>query len=259
LISRGEKMERVTFNNSRNLKLAANFYPADGETIIIMSHGFASDQNSGGGRFKKLANELNKFGISALSFDFSGCGESDDDTLALDKFMDDLKCAISYAKSLGFKKIALFAHSLGGFISLKCFSKEIITMVLLGPLTGARDFRGEKYNTPEQLQDIKEKGCFTMIKKNALRKEMIVEEQLNIDLALVKQEELLKNVDCPVLIMHGNNGENELELYERSKKAITLLSKESKLEIIDGANHSFIDQYDTVLKLTTDWFLKYLN
>lgn len=39
---------------------------------------------------------------------------------------------------------------------------------------------------------------------------------------------------------------------------MTLLSSDSKLEVIDGANHSFLDHFDTVVKLTIEWFTKYL-
>lgn len=250
-------MERITFTNSRNLSLIGNIYLAGTESIIIMCHGFASDQNSQG-RFKNMAEELMQYGLSSLSFDFSGCGESDDDKLTIPKLMDDLYAAIAYVKNMGFKKVALFSHSLGGFISLKCFSTEISTMVLLGPRTGPKDFRGEKYNTPEQIREIEEKGYYTFIKKGRIREKIIVEEQLNIDLANINQEELLKNIDCPILIIHGNNGETELEGLEQSKTALNLLSKRSKLEIVDGANHGFIEKYDAVVKLATDWFLNYL-
>lgn len=46
-----------------------------------------------------------------------------------------------------------------------------------------------------------------------------------------------------------------LERLEKSKTAVTLLSKRSKLEIIDGANRGFVEQYVTVVKLAIDWFL----
>lgn len=250
-------MKRVTFTNLRNLELVGYLYSGGTESIIIMCHGFASDQHSRG-RFEKMANSLLGHGFSAFSFDFSGCGESADDIIALDKLMEDFNSAFAYVKALGFKKIALYSHSLGGLISLKCFSSEISTMVLLGPHIGAKDFRGEKYNTPEQLQEIKEKGYFTFIKNNKVRQRMIVAQQLNIDLAHINPQELLKDVHCPILIIHGNKGETELEGYEMSKSAINLLSKESRLELIDGASHSFTEQYDTVVNLGTEWFLKYL-
>lgn len=78
-------------------------------------------------------------------------------------------------------------------------------------------------------------------------------------MAHINQDEILKKVTCPVLIIHGSNGENELEGYKNSETGINFLSKESRLVIIDGANHSFMEHYDTVIKLTTEWFLNYLQ
>ena len=72
-------MERVTFTNSRNLTLSGNFYPSNTTSIIIMCHGFASNKDAGG-RFERLSKSLNTFGFNTLAFDFSGCGESDDDS-----------------------------------------------------------------------------------------------------------------------------------------------------------------------------------
>lgn len=38
---------------------------------------------------------------------------------------------------------------------------EISSMVLLGSRTGPKDFRGPKYNTLKQLQEIEEKDYYT--------------------------------------------------------------------------------------------------
>ena len=70
---------------------------------------------------------------------------------------------------------------------------------------------------------------------------------------------MIVNVTCPVLIIHGNNGERELQLYENSIRAMNFLSKDSKLEIIEGANHSFLEQYDVVIQLANNWFLKHFK
>jgi alpha/beta superfamily hydrolase len=61
------------------------------------------------GRFERLATAFNKSGYSALLFDFSGCGESDDDILTVEKEVDDLKHAIEFVKSKGYKKLPYMA------------------------------------------------------------------------------------------------------------------------------------------------------
>lgn len=170
-------MNRVEFTNSKNLKLVGNLYPSVGDSIIIMCHGFLSNKYSRG-RFDRLIKVLNKSGFSALAFDFRGCGESDDDSITVDKEVDDLKSAIAFVKSKGYKRIALYGH--------------------------------------------------------------------------------IKNITCPVLIIHGNNDDEEKLLCERSKKAVSLLSNGSKLKVIDGADHSFLKHYDILANLANHWFIKHM-
>lgn len=250
-------LERVTFKNSRNLTLVGNLYPSTSESIIILCHGFMSDKYSKG-RFERLATAFNRYGHSAMSFDFSGCGESDDDVLTVDKEVDDLKSAIQFVKSKGYKKIALYGHSLGTLICLKIYTPEIITMVLTGALTGPMKYDWFEFFTKEQMQKLEEKGYLIEYTSQEDRKKIIIDDRILKDFELINQEELLKDVDCPILIIHGNNDEEENLLYERSKIAMTLLSKDSKLEVIDGADHSFLDHFDIIVKLTTEWFTKYL-
>lgn len=251
-------MERVAFRNSRNLNLVGHLYPSTSESIIIMCHGFMSNKHSKG-RFERLATAFNKSGYSTLLFDFSGCGESDDDILTVEKEVDDLKSAIQFVKSKGYKKIALYGHSLGTLICLKNYTPEIITMVLSGALTDSMKYNWYEFFTKEQMEELEEKGYLTQYTPQEFRKKTIIDERILKDFELINQKELLKDVNCPVLIIHGNNDEEEKLLYERSKAAIGLLSKDSKLEVIDGADHSFLEHFHILIKLTTEWFTKHLD
>lgn len=108
------------------------------------------------------------------------------------------------------------------------------------------------------MQELEEKGYLTEYTPKEVRKKIVVDKRILKGFELINQKELLKDVNCPVLIIHGNNDEEERLLYERSKAAMTLLSRDSKLEVIDGANHSFLEHFDIVVELTTDWFTKHL-
>ena len=44
----------------------------------------------------------------------------------------------------------------------------------------------------------------------------------------------------------------------KPERAMALLSNDSKLEIIDGANHSFRGYYGILIDLANDWFIKHL-
>ena len=249
-------VERVEFTNSRNQTLVGNLYPADSNSIIILCHGFLSDKYSRG-RFERLIKVLNKSNYNALAFDFSGCGESDDDNITVGKEVNDLRSAIAFVKSRGYKNIALYGHSLGTLICLKCCTSEIVTMVLSGASTDSMHHNWNEFFTKVQMQELKEKEYITEYTPKEVRKKIIIDKQMLLDFDLINQGEILKNVICPILIIHGNEGEEENLLYERSKKAMPLLSNDSKLEIIDGANHSFLEHYDILINLANDWFIKH--
>ena len=249
-------MKRVTFKNSRNQSLIGNLYTSKSETIIIISHALANDKSERG-KIDRVAEALNILGYNVLAFDFSGCGESDDDTLTVDKQVDDLKSAIIFSKSKGYNKIGLFGHSLGCLISLKCFTSEIVTMVLWSPVTNKIKYTWDTKLSKEQIQELNEKGYFTRIRYNAIRTIYLIDKQILIDRETVNQKDLLKNVNCPVLLIHGEK-DTSIPVFD-SKMAIKLLSKDSKLEIISGADHDFNSHMDVIVKLSDDWFLDHLE
>jgi pimeloyl-ACP methyl ester carboxylesterase len=246
-------MEKVTFKNSRNLTLAGNFYPSSLESIIIMCHGFTSDKSSRG-RFDRFANAFHQLGYSVLAFDFSGCGESDDERLTMTTRTDDLHSAISFVKSRGFSRIALYGHSLGSRVCLECYTDQIVTMVLTGALTGPMKYDWNKHLTIEETQELKGKGYITRYQK---QRNVIIDKQMLLDFELVDQKKLLTSVKCPVLIMNGDADEEERVLYQLSRQGMKWLPKDSKLELIQGATHSFTDHLPVIEKLATEWFLKH--
>lgn len=251
-------MEKVSFKNSRSLSLSGNLYPAGNKDIVILSHGFTSDKYSRD-RFERLTSALNLNDISALTFDFSGCGESDDDSLNMIKETDDLKSAINFVKGLGYKRIALYGHSLGTVITLKAYNEGIISMVLSGAGTDSMKYNWNEYFTQSQMKELEEKGIITELRPGEIREKLVIEKQMLKDFEQVNGEKLLKNISCPVLIIHGNRGEEENFLLEKSKRGIMILSPESKLVILDGADHSFMEHYEKLINLTCDWFKKWFD
>ncbi|MGD8189884.1 alpha/beta hydrolase [Brevibacillus ginsengisoli] len=250
-------MSRVTFSNTRAKTLVGTLYSASSKSIIIMAHGFTSDRLSKG-RFPRLAEAFNRSGFDALAFDFSGCGESDDDSLTTKKWVDDLRAAIRFAQSLGYQQIGLYGHSLGSLICLTCYSPEIATIVVSGALTAAMYYKWEEQFNQEQLRELQETGMITVIRTEGMRRQIKIDQQMLLDFELVNQKELLQRVTCPVLIIHGNNDEEERLLCERSNRGMRFLSSESQLVVIDGANHSFLDQFGQVIELVNSWFVTYL-
>ena len=241
--------------NSRGLTLVGNFFPAESQAVIIMAHGFTSDK-SATGRFDRLAKSFNASGYNVLAFDFGGCGESDDDILVLEHQLEDLKTAIAFVWSKGLRTIGLYGHSLGGLICLKSYSEVVRTMVLSGALTDRISYDWSQYYPQEQLLSLQQDGYLTTVDRTG--KTRRISQQMLDAFEQIEQRELVKNVGCPVLLIHGNNDEEEQLLLERSRRAVNLLPSDSRLEVIDGADHSFSDHIDKVERLANGWFIQHL-
>ncbi|UCD04313.1 MAG: alpha/beta hydrolase [Candidatus Woesearchaeota archaeon] len=247
-------MEIVTFENSRNKTLVGTLYQADSKAVIVMSHAFASDRTKEG--FDTIAGALKTAQYNVLTFDFSGCGDSESDTLTIGKQVDDLYSAIEYVKKLGCQKIGLFGYSLGGLVSLKSYNKDVETIVLTSPVTDKIKYTWDKRYTPEQLKKLYDKGYITKVKEDGVKRVILVDKQMLKDRESVNQEELLRNVACPVLILHGNK-DNRVPL-EDSIAAIEYLPSESKLEIVDGMDHYLHKHLNIITNKTVSWFEEHL-
>ena len=118
-----------------------------------MAHGFASERGSRG-RFPAIAAALAAAGIASLAFDFAGCGESDDDVLTLDHQVDDLHPALAHARSLGYRRLALHGHSLGGGVCLAAAPPQVITIAATGAPTAAMHYDWRDYFTAAQMGEL---------------------------------------------------------------------------------------------------------
>lgn len=258
-------MEKINFLNSRGLNLVGNIYNNNNHSIIIMSHGFLGDRSEEG-RFDKTVGLMYYAGLSVMTFDYSGSGESADDSLSIEKEVDDLSCAIRFIFDRKYKNIGLLGFSLGGLVALKAykqFSENINTMVLWAPVTDKKNDYAKYKFTAEENAELDKRGFITIYKSKGIRKRIIVDKQMIIERESVNQNDLLKNIICPVLIIHGDSDKNVP--LENSMNAIKILqlnsenAANSQLEIIQGENHFFAHNMDTVIKLTIDWYKKYLQ
>lgn len=248
-------MDKISFNNSRGLKIVANLYSVGSNKLIIMAHGFMNDKSSNG-RFEKLSESLNKINYDTLAIDFSGCGESEDDDIISKNQVDDLNSAIEFAISKEYEKIGLFGNSFGTLACLKSYRKEVITMVLVGAITESMPYDWHEYFSKEQMGNLNKEGFFY---SDTDRKHKITKQTL-MDFENINQENLVKDVNCPILIIHGNNSEDgeELQLLERSKRAINRMPVDSTLEIIEGGKHGLVDDWSKVIDISHLWYGKFI-
>ena len=120
------------------------------------------------------------------------------------------------------------------------------------------DYRWEGCFSREQLQELAETGRLTARLSDGPRREIVVEAQMLRDFGNVDQAILLGHVKCLVLIIHGDNDEEEQRLLDNTRRGWRYLPEGSALEVIPGANHSFLEHLDCVIDLGRAWLTKHL-
>lgn len=244
----------IKIKNLRKLNLVGDLYTADSDKIIIMSHGFAYHRHEKENKFDRIATGFNKVGYNVLTFDFSGRGESDNDSLTIAKYVDDLKSVIKFARNKNYKNIILFGASLGGLVSFLAYDDNIKAIIGLAPSTDKvdSDWR-KKHFTAEELEQLKKVGQVTIAAKG-LRDTIIIDRQYLLDREELNQKLLLRNIKCPVLLFHSND--DVYVPYKVSENAIKILGNKGELYFIKDAGHAFLKHIDTVINKTINWLAK---
>lgn len=250
-------MEKVKFENSRGLELVGNFWEANSDKGIVMSHGFTGSKEQYG-KFTEVAEKLHSSGFNVLAFDFSGCGESDDDVITAEKEVDDLNSAIDFLQAEGVRKMGLLGLSQGGWITLKKYKErkdEIACLVLIAPLTDALPGYREKKYSEKQRKKLQENDFIVFTKEKGKRNRFRVPEELIHKKETLDQDELLEGVDCPVLFIHGK--EDGTVPIEQSERAVEKLEEAELTEIED--NHYWKESVSTAADESTEFFKRHLS
>jgi pimeloyl-ACP methyl ester carboxylesterase len=250
-------VQRLAIANKRGLRLAAELHPADSKTLVVLAHGFTSDKSSEG-RFDYIAGCLTRAGYSALAFDFSGCGESDDDALTAAKQVEDLQAVLDHGEAAGFERIALWGNSLGCRICLQSWRPSIAAMVLTGAGPGPVHYRWEEHFTAAELCQLTETGRIEQRSDLRPSGRIVIDSQMLRDFAEFDQAAILERVRCPVLLINGDGDEEERMLAEVSKAALGFLPPDSRHVIIPGAAHGFWRHLDRVVDLGLEWLGRHL-
>lgn len=252
-------MKKIFFQNSRGQRLAGILHEAESDKAIILLHGFGGDKDEQG-IFIKMAEALCKEGFTALRFDFAGSGESggefSDMTFASEA--GDMKSAIEFMKSRGYKKIGVIGQSFGGAIPILGYSKDIISMVLWNPVARMESFRNYLTTQNENWrEEARKTGTFRLYKERLKRYlyagKSLAEESERLDIFSEARK-----ISCTVLVIHGEK--DSILPWKDSKELLTFLKGKKRLEIIKGAEHAFHkpSEEKPVIRLTVEWFRKYL-
>jgi len=128
-----DKFKLVNFNTEDGGKIEAAYFNAGKTKIVIFAHGAVFNKES----WYFLAEEFQELGVSALSIDFRGYGNSTKGNT--EKKLFDVLGAIAYAEKQGFKEICVVGASMGGAAVLSALSYKqtsVSKVVLLAPAGG---------------------------------------------------------------------------------------------------------------------------
>jgi pimeloyl-ACP methyl ester carboxylesterase len=243
----------VWISTTRGPRLAAELQRCTVDAIIVMAHGFCSDRRSRG-RFDRLTADFVARGWSVLAFDFSGCGQSDDDVVTAAGEVEDLRAVLAFVRAEGYTRTALYGHSLGASICLQAYDDSIRTMVLTGAATDAMHYDWSAYYSAEQLDELETTG-FMRDGRHVLSRQTLAE------FGQRDQKASLSRIKCPVLLVHGGSADDaeEQELLKRSREGFSLLPAGSRLAVVEGSGHGFEQHMAEVSALACGWYAEHLR
>ena len=249
--------EKLFFENSRGSRLCgilANPTSNKNGPIMILCHGFTTSKDSS--TYVRLEEILNGKGISAFRFDFFAHGESEGEfeDITISEAVDDILNAIRFLKKLGYSKIGLVGSSFGGIASVIVASKtdHLFILALKSPVS---DDLGKlvAQESKQEIKTWKEKGFiyYTSSDGRGLKLNYSFFE----DDKKVNGYEAAKKIKIPALIVHGDNDESVS--IEQSKK-IAGSMENSRLEIIEGADHRYSkpEDFERMLGLISEFIIK---
>jgi len=211
---------------------------------VIFYHGMISQSKP---RYIKRAEGLAKVGISALCFDFRGCGESEGKLgeLTLKDWFDDSILAFDYLINQNFvdkDRIGIMGKSFGGeMAALVSNVRNVKSIVLHAPAVYPDEWFNHKLIWDDKMSE--ERKRYRNSEKALDNQAIRAIEKFKGSLLVVGSE--LDNI-CPKEVVEG--------YYTHAG------SKNKKIEWIKGADHSLKDEFHNkqLTKLMIKWFGKTL-
>lgn len=237
-----------------------------------------------------IAKEVIAKGLAFLTFNNRGAGVVQDFTKrenfkikyvriggSLEKFEDstiDIKAAVNFVDSRGYKQIVLQGHSLGcqkiTFYQYMSSDKRIKGLILLAPVDDANFSRkklGDKYQeaiiTAKKLVE-KDKQSFVP-EWMAFYPMLTARMFLNVADPQSKSGRIfdyygdmreIKKVECPVFVIFGSRDEYQDNVIDKLK-ILQENVKDCNTKVIENSNHGFVG-YENILSQAIGQWLKQL-
>lgn len=243
------KVELVTFY-SEGQRLFGNLHlPYNKAPCVITLHGLESSKDSY--KWPIMATTLCEAGYACLRFSFRGCGEGVErsegnfEDVSLTARIKDYKSALQFLEDtnkINMSKLGVIGSSFGGMVAIAAQDKRIKAMVTMGT-----PYKIPRYEKPQIPREV---GEYYILPSGRKFKKNFYEDLKRYDLL-----QSIRNAP-PILILQGSS--DEIVPLEHAVKLHEAAPEPKKVEIIENANHIFSNGLDKVIKLSLDWFRKYL-
>ncbi|KAL8223328.1 hypothetical protein R6Q57_018803 [Mikania cordata] len=242
----GIQQQKVIIQNNCGEKLVGLLHETGSKEIVVLCHGFQSTKEYS--MMVELCLALEKQGISAFRFDFSGNGESEGsfEFGNYRKEVDDLHAVIQHFTAANHGVSAIIGHSKGGNVVVLYASlhHNIPTIVHVSGRykmdRGIEDRLGIDY-----LERAKKDGFIDIKTHTGEVSFRVTEESLMERLNTNMHEAGLKiNPDCRVLTVHGSA--DEVIPVEDALEFAKIIANH-ELKIIEGANHCYDNHRDKLV------------
>ncbi len=235
-------------------------YPTDRiiEAVVILVPGSGptdrngnNPQTQGNNHLKLLAEALAENGYATLRYDKRGIGESRDlvkkeSDLTFDLAIEDVVRISKGLKSLGFSRLILLGHSEGALIAEAAMTKEPLYDALIlvsgSALPADELILNQLKSSDQNLADLAEPIVASL--KNGVEVPKVPVSLFSLFRPSVQPyliswfaydpESLMKKIDKPVLILHGNR---DLQVPVTDASVLFHASSQGTLKIVEGMNH----------------------
>jgi fermentation-respiration switch protein FrsA (DUF1100 family) len=216
----GLKYEEVTLKTADNIKLSGWFIPNNkSKDAIIVCHGYPFDK----GNVLSYASFLHE-NYNLLFFDFRAMGESEGKyTTAGYKEVEDVKSAVEYLKSKGMRNIGALGFSLGGATILMTKSDDIKAIVA-----------DSSYANLDLMINALYRQFFFLKYPFVAATKLFAKLILRIDTSNVSPEKAIKEINAPILLIHGGK---DSQIPVENSYLLKKANPKAELWIIEGADH----------------------
>lgn len=226
--------------NAAGERLDATLHETGSEDLVVIGHGVTANKDREWA--VQLAAELERAGLSALRFSFSGNGRSEGrfEHSTVSKEVGDLGAVLDAFEG---RRLTYVGHSMGAAVGVLRAASDprIRRLVSLGGMVAVNEFAQRKFGDLVPGHDLMwdKPEC-------PLSREFMDDME-----RLGSLEALTRDVLVPWLLVHGTA--DELVPVEDSVEAAAASRGRAELVRLEGADHRFTDRHPDLLAAVVPW------